>query len=226
MRESVLSGGDYMGRNTIAGYLLAGGENKRMQGEEKAFLMYRGIPFWKQIVEKMKLTGKIYISVAAKSGNRSLARNCFENFDLIEDLYEKKGPLGGILSGLSVCEEDALLVMPCDMPECREERIVELVQNYLEYGMPVFFQDGEYKLPFPGIYTKDMIPAMERMLQEKKYRMQDLLQVKEIGICHIQRPGMREELKNINTVEEYKELLDDNDKKGDRIFAGSNKNNR
>ena len=148
MRESVLSGGDYMGRNTIAGYLLAGGENKRMQGEEKAFLMYRGIPFWKQIVEKMKLTGKIYISVAAKSGNRSLARNCFENFDLIEDLYEKKGPLGGILSGLSAKK---MRFSSCHVI-CRnvgKRELWNLCRIIWNMGCLYFFRTGNINFHFP-----------------------------------------------------------------------------
>lgn len=205
-----------MGRKRIAGYILAGGENKRMRGRKKAFLQYKGKPFWKWIVEAMDMTDEIYISVAGKEEYEFDGEYCFEKYQLVEDLYEKRGPLGGILSGLSICEEFALLIMPCDMIGCRKETLDELVEVYQKYKMPVFYKEKDNVLPFPGIYTKSMLPIINEMMKDRNYKLRDLLRTERIPIVYLEKQGIQENMKNVNTLEEYEELINDNDSRSNR----------
>lgn len=205
-----------MGRNKIAGLILAGGENKRMHGRKKAFLQYKEKPFWKWIAAVMNETDKIYISVARKTDYELYGESCFEKFQLVEDLYEKRGPLGGILSGLSICEENALLVMPCDMIGCTHKIIEELISTFQKNGNPVFYKDKDIVLPFPGIYTKSMIPQIEEMIENRNYRLRDLIQKNTPAISYLRRQEIQKMLKNVNTLEEYEELLHDSNRGSNR----------
>lgn len=205
-----------MGKNRIAGLILAGGENKRMHGRKKAFLQYKEKPFWKWIAEAMEETDQIYISVARKKDDDFCKEAYFEKFRLVEDLYEKKGPLGGILSGLSVCEEKALLVMPCDMIGCTPKIIEDLITEFQKNETPVFYKDNDMILPFPGIYTKNMISQIEEMIENGNYRLRDLIQANTSVVSFLTRPGIQGMLKNVNTLEEYEELLHDSDRGSDR----------
>lgn len=205
-----------MGRKRIAGFILAGGENKRMHGRKKALLQYEEKPFWKWIVETMGKTDEIYISVAKKSDYELYGEYCFEKYQLVEDLYEKRGPLGGILSGLSICKENALLVMPCDMIGCTKEILDELIEVFQKEGTPTFYKEKDIVLPFPGIYTKGMIPVIKEMMKKRNYRLRDLIQTNSIPVSYLVKQGIQETLKNVNTLEEYEELLHDSDRGSNR----------
>lgn len=205
-----------MGRKRIAGFILAGGENKRMHGRNKALLQYEEKPFWKWIVETMYKTDEIYISVAKKSDYELYGEYCFEKYQLVEDLYERRGPLGGILSGLSICKENALLVMPCDMIGCTKEMVDELIEVFQKDGTPAFYKEKDIVLPFPGIYTKSMIPVIKEMMKKRNYKLRDLIQTNSIPVSYLEKHGIQEILKNVNTLEEYEELLHDSDRGSNR----------
>ena len=51
---------------------------------------------------------------------------------MVEDRWREIGPIGGIASGLVSCEEDALLVMACDMPMIDTESVQRLLDTYRE----------------------------------------------------------------------------------------------
>ena len=56
-----------MEKQNIATLILMGGQNKRMKGEHKAFLMYNQKTFLDTIVEHLSSFSKIYLSVTDKN---------------------------------------------------------------------------------------------------------------------------------------------------------------
>ena len=99
------------------------------------------------------------------------------------------------------CREDAVLVAPCDMIFLSEASIEKLKSAYEETGKPVLFE-GEF-LPLPGVYTKSMLPRMERHLESGDYRLKSLWEKEDY--VTVKGPG-KEELRNINRIEEYRKL--------------------
>ena len=70
---------------------------------------------------------------------------------------------------------------------------------------PVFLiRDGK-RCPFPGIYTKEMLPWIRRQLERKDYKLKNLLnEIEEKIVClEDERDGGG----NINTEEEYRAYL-------------------
>lgn len=180
---------------TIAGLILMGGKNRRMGGEKKAFLTDEGKPFYQCVANAMPWMSRIYLSVEDKSHYEEM------EYPMLADLYQGIGPMGGICSSLKQCEEDALLVLPCDMPRIRPSLIEQLLEVWKTEEKPAFIYDGGRPQPLIGIYTKECIPVMEDMIKAENYRMVSLLD----KISHRKVKVLADEsvFFNVNTKEEY-----------------------
>lgn len=193
-------------RNDLAGYILAGGRGKRMGGRQKLYLRYQGkyLSLW--VMEALRSLEDFYISVA------EIPKETVGNAGWITDLYKEAGPLGGILSGLLQCPQEALFVVPCDTFGLDEEMVETLIREYERSGRPVFYRTETGPEPFPGIYTKEMIPVMERQHTAGNYRMKSLFETQEAKkYTFLDGPKQLEKLVNLNTEQEYRRLQRRND---------------
>ena len=150
---AVIKKKDRIMEKEIAGYILAGGDNRRMAGRKKALLTYQNQTFYAHIRERMPAFKNVYLSVEQAAPYEAL------DADLVIDQYADMGPLGGILSGLEKCGEDALLVVPCDMIPFPGDMALWMAEQYRKTGRPVIPCEKGRNLSFPGIYTKEMWPA-------------------------------------------------------------------
>lgn len=182
----------------IAGVILAGGRNSRMDGEKKLFLEYKGELFYQLIAKALGPSGKIFLSVDHKEPYENLG------FPLILDQYSSIGPMGGIYTSLKECREEALLVFSCDIPLVEKRLAEELLMQFYKTENPVFAQTAKRVHPLVGIYTKPMLLPMEKMIESGDFRMMNLLdQVKHDLVTG---EGFENMLKNINTKEDYESL--------------------
>ena len=113
---------------------------------DKLFLKYQGkyLALW--TIEALFMLDTWYVSVA------EIPKEPMGKARWIRDVYEDIGPMGGILSGLIRCREEALLVVPCDTFGVDASMGRRLLDAYERTGRPVFFQDRNKIFPFPGIY--------------------------------------------------------------------------
>ena len=193
-------------RTDLAGYILAGGRGKRMGGRQKLYLQYQGkyLSLW--TMEILRSLENFYISVA------EIPEDPVGSAGWITDLYKEAGPLGGIMSGLLLCPQDALFVVPCDTFGLDEEMAETLIREYERSGRPVFYRTEKGPEPFPGIYTKAMIPVMERQRTAGNYRMKCLFET-EVAKEYTFLDGTKQlkKLVNLNTEQEYRRLQRRND---------------
>lgn len=193
-------------RTDLAGYILAGGRGKRMGGRQKLYLQYQGkyLSLW--TMEILRSLENFYISVA------EIPEDPVGSAGWITDLYKEAGPLGGIMSGLLLCPQDALFVVPCDTFGLDEEMAETLIREYERSGRPVFYRTEKGPEPFPGIYTKAMIPVMERQRTAGNYRMKSLFETEEAkGYTFLDGTKQLKKLVNLNTEQEYRRLQRRND---------------
>lgn len=189
------------GKSDIAGYILAGGKGRRMGGKEKLYLQYEGKYLALRTMEALDMLENHYISVA------DIPKIRIRNAQWITDLYKDEGPLGGILSGLLQCPEKALFVVPCDMFGLERNLAERMIQAYIRKGKPVFLKGREEMSPFPGIYTKEMIPIMERQRTLENYRMRSLFEMEEAKeYIYLNETEVLVKLVNLNTEEDLQRL--------------------
>ena len=108
----------------IAGYLMTGGKNRRMDGKKKLFLELEGKSFLESILDALQGFDKIYLSVEDQAPYECL------DLPMIVDEIPEIGPIGGIYSRLKACEEEALFVVACDMPFVTKEAVRRLLDVF------------------------------------------------------------------------------------------------
>ncbi|AJH00207.1 molybdopterin-guanine dinucleotide biosynthesis protein MobA [Clostridium beijerinckii] len=186
----------------ICALVLSGGRNTRMNGRNKAFLSYEHKAFIQNIIDVLSEFKNVYISVDNKEKYSNL------NYKLIEDEYKEIGPIGGIYSSLKKIQEDYVFVTACDMPKLNKEFVEFLVNEITEDDMCVVVKDSKDRLyPLGGIYSKKIMPIVKMMIDNKDYKLGNLIKNVNGRIIPLSDMGFdREVLMNINSPDEYQRL--------------------
>lgn len=182
----------------IAGYILTGGKNTRMNGNKKLFLTFHGIPFYEYILQAFHILPKIYLSVEAEDPYKTL------HIPMVTDIYPDIGPIGGIYSGLRTCPEDALFVTACDMPLIDHHIVSKVLNAYEKHPDTItIIKTGERIHPLFGIYPKTVLPLLVQMIRKKDYKVKNLFSHTDISVIELEQ---KEVMENINTRKEYEQL--------------------
>lgn len=152
--------------------ILAGGKSSRM-GADKVWLSWQGKTFFSHLLEKTTNYGFSEILVSA---NEQLACYAQYSVTVVADRYTNCGPLGGLHAALQVGTADYFFVVSCDMP-LFQFSVAAACQKALgkETQVVVPVTAGR-KQPLAALYHKSCLPVIEKLLQEKTYKIQALLE--------------------------------------------------
>lgn len=176
--------------------ILAGGKSSRM-GTDKALLEIDGKKFIKKLCEELDSFEEKIIA----RGNRSDIQDV--SWDIISDIYQERGPIGGLHAVLSACKSDAMFCVSCDMPYLQMHLAKELC-GYMKEGVDAVIavtEDGR-KHPLCGVYRKTVLPVIEEQILTGNNRMMAFFDKITVDFVTIQ-PQNSSQLKNINTPDDY-----------------------
>ena len=189
----------------IGALILMGGKNSRMNGNVKGLLKIKNSTFLEKIQETLNDFSSIYLSINDKFSKEQ--KQNFENmgFKVIEDIYKEIGPLGGIYSSLLNCKEEYLFITACDMPFITKNSIEVLCNKVDKNTDGVVFYDKNNKLyPLGAIYSKNVLPIIEEMIEKKYYKLSYLIEKSNFVKINIEKTDIPlKVLSNINTLQEY-----------------------
>lgn len=189
----------------IGALILMGGKNSRMNGNVKGLLKIKNSTFLEKIQETLNDFSSIYLSINDKFSEEQ--KQNFENmgFKIIEDIYKEIGPLGGIYSSLLNCKEEYLFITACDMPFITKNSIEVLCNKVDKNTDGVVFYDKNNKLyPLGAIYSKNVLPIIEEMIEKKYYKLSYLVEKSNFVKINIEKTDIPlKVLSNINTLQEY-----------------------
>ena len=181
---------------TIATVILTGGMARRFGGRRKLFLPYEGRTFLSHITEAFRGFDKIYLSVDTPEPFADLG------YPTVSDKYPACGPLGGIVSAMESCEEEALFVAACDMPFVTREAVQSILDCYKEHHGIVLASSGEHGIePLFGIYPRTILPEAQKMLADGNYKTRCLFE--KLKGTAVMVPNASRQFRNINSPEEY-----------------------
>ena len=182
-----------------------GGKNSRMIGNVKGLLKIKNSTFLEKIQETLNDFSSIYLSINDKFSKEQ--KQNFENmgFKIIEDIYKEIGPLGGIYSSLLNCKEEYLFITACDMPFITKNSIEVLCNKVDKNTDGVVFYDKNNKLyPLGAIYSKNVLPIIEEMIEKKYYKLSYLIEKSNFVKINIEKTDIPlKVISNINTLQEY-----------------------
>ena len=179
--------------------ILSGGKNTRMNYKTKAFLEFRGNTFIERTLDAISDYEQKIISCNDVEKYKE-----FEDMALLVlDKFKEIGPIGGIYSSLKESEFQYSLVIASDMPFLNKEVLNHLGNYAFNNDALIPIVDGKIQ-PLCGIYKKDILSVIEKMINKKDYRLKNLLFNIDTKYINI---NDKDNFSNINTVEEYEKLI-------------------
>ena len=155
--------------NNTIGAILAGGKSSRF-GTNKAFAQIDGICMIERVEKVLcSLFRKVIIIADASDQYEYLGHEVFQ------DIIKGSGPLGGILTALSVTEAKAVFTVACDMPFINKNLIrymCNLRQDGVDAVLPLVKGKPE---PLFAIYSAGCLSFIKGALSMGNFKIADFL---------------------------------------------------
>lgn len=115
-------------KRNITGLLLAGGRGQRMEGADKGLLPLDGEPLALHVLRRLR--PQVAGLMISANRNADLYRQWAPV--VADDLPGQRGPLAGVLAGLSNCLTEWMAVAPCDLPALPDDVVARLIAGRSE----------------------------------------------------------------------------------------------
>ncbi|CUS96810.1 molybdenum cofactor guanylyltransferase [Candidatus Chrysopegis kryptomonas] len=150
------------------GAVLAGGKSKRF-GSDKRFLKLGERTLIEIACDKIRANFERRYLVLDKDSNFEVP-----DFIILRDKIDNRGPLVGVYSTLiEMVECFGCVFVPVDMPFIPNE-LLQFMSTLSDYdAVYIKFSDKIY--PFPGYYSKRLIPLIESLIDFGKLSLKELL---------------------------------------------------
>ena len=147
-----------MSKQGVTVVILAGGQGRRMGGQDKGWVEYEGKPMIQHILEKLTPQADEVIIIANRNQQdyRALGVSVFSDY-----LEGFQGPLVGIATGLKESQYDQVVFVPCDGPFISSELVKTFVEQYQRFKKPVVVAtDGKRLQPMVVMIEKQLLPKL------------------------------------------------------------------
>jgi molybdopterin-guanine dinucleotide biosynthesis protein A len=190
---------------TIAGFILAGGESRRM-GTDKSRLVLNGESFVERIAAELA-TVTSNVTVVGKETNSTPA------LQHVPDIFPKWGALGGVHAALASCEAEWCLIVACDFPFVTAELFARLASLREGFEAVAPIQNDGIPQPLCSLYqTECCLERAEELINSGERKPIALLQsvrTRWVPFAEIQDlPGAERYFDNINTPEDYVRIVE------------------
>jgi len=193
-----------IGMTDFSALVLCGGQGRRMGGEDKGLLLWRGKPMIQWITQTLRpLTDELITSC-----NRNLdSYRAYGDAIVTDSDTDYPGPLAGIRAGLAISRHDYLLVLPCDAPLVDTNLLLALIEcAKTEVNRPVMVRQNGVWQPLFCVIPKQLSAAIERAWNEGQRSPRELLLSLNARALDCDANDIR--LSNVNTLEQLNEHLE------------------
>jgi molybdenum cofactor guanylyltransferase len=147
----------------ITAVILAGGQGRRMGGQDKGLIEFDGKPLAAILVEKLGQQGVDIIINA----NRNHDQYQKLGFPVISDkLEDYQGPLAGFASAMTAVNSKFILTLPCDGPLLSDDYVARFIASYTRTAAPVHVAfDGDRLQPVHALIKVDLLTSLNQFLE-------------------------------------------------------------
>lgn len=154
----------------VSGIILAGGKSQRL-GRNKAFEKISGEQLICTVNRKLReVAGEIIIVTSRETSNFDYPPEA----KVLVDIVPGKGPLSGILTGLSATVSECSVVAACDMPFINVQLLRYLIERSPGYDAVVPHSSADTIEPLCAVYSKRCINALKRNLESGRLDIRSL----------------------------------------------------
>ncbi len=138
--------------------VLAGGEARRANGQEKYFFTYEGKTFIERLVGS--LSGVVdEIVIVARDPVQCTRFEKISNVTCISDIRQGLGPIGGLHAGSLAAGGDLIFVSACDMPSVNAGVVSYLFRAIGQYDAAIPRWNEQMLEPLHAVYRRTALLA-------------------------------------------------------------------
>jgi len=189
----------------MAAIILAGGQSRRMR-REKPLLPVCGRTLIETVIEQIR---PCFATILVSAGDKD--RFAFLGLPVVEDEAPGQGPLPAILTALRASPCRRNFVMACDIPVIDVPFLETILALAPAHDIVVpRYRDGKFE-PLFAAYDRGIIPVIARQIAGGDFKISSLFQA-----CRTRFVPMdgQEWFRNLNTIEEYHDYLENQKKRG------------
>jgi molybdenum cofactor guanylyltransferase len=176
----------------ISGFVLAGGQSRRM-GVDKAMLAFRGETLIQHAAE----------IVGEAAGNVTIIgppeRYAWLGLQVIPDERPGFGPLGGVVTALSISEAEWALVVGCDLPNIDAGLLRRLIALTTADSHCIVPESPNGLEPLCAVWHRSALPQLRCALAAERLKMKMVVRELNARIYPVADPRL---FRNINTPED------------------------
>ena len=186
----------------ITAVVLAGGQGRRMGGQDKGLIEFNGRALVAILLDQLKQQ----ISSILINANRNLERYQAMGYPVVSDqLDDYQGPLAGFACAMTAVDTDFILTLPCDGPSLAADYVARFITSQERTGAPICVaDDGERLQPVHALIKVDLLSSLNAFLDsgdrkiDRWYAMHDFAQT-DFSDC-------ADMFRNINTPSDQQSL--------------------
>jgi molybdenum cofactor guanylyltransferase len=190
-------------KSDVTGVILAGGQARRMGGQDKGLVMLDGKPMVEIIIDVFKpQTTKLLINA-----NRNHDRYSQYGLELVADeLSGYCGPLAGMASALKAINTDYMVTAPCDSPFIPLDLVQRLADALENKSTEISVaHDGERIQPVFCMLKKTLLQSLTDYLAAGERKIDRWFKQHDFAIADFS--DKPETFDNINTLEDVESAL-------------------
>ncbi|MDH3759808.1 MAG: molybdenum cofactor guanylyltransferase [Gammaproteobacteria bacterium] len=146
----------------ITAVILAGGQGRRMNGQDKGLLEFNGETLIAILLRELERQAVATVINA----NRNLDRYRAYGPPVISDrLLDYQGPLAGFASAMDFVDSDFILTLPCDGPLIADDYVARFIDSQKQSGASICVAfDGERLQPVHALMRTDLLASLNQFL--------------------------------------------------------------
>ncbi len=154
----------------FSGVLIAGGRSTRMK-EDKASLLFNGIPMWRHQIAILEQAGAsdIFISGPPDGPWKGGSWRSFP------DKPPQSGPICGLLAALLQSRHSLTACLAVDMPGMKAGYMRGLIEEAAKFKTSVVPRMNGRWEPLAAAYHRDILPVILKRMEVSQHSLQELL---------------------------------------------------
>jgi molybdopterin-guanine dinucleotide biosynthesis protein A len=186
----------------ITGIVLAGGQGRRMGGEDKGLVDFQGRPLIAWVIDALEPQ----VDAIIINANRNPERYAEFGYPVVADALDGfQGPLAGFASGMERARTPLALTVPCDGPLLPADLADRLAKGLHAQGAEIAVaHNGERMQPVYALLKTSLLSSLQRFLAEGERKIDRwYLRHRTVNVDFSDRP---ETFANINSPEDRRAL--------------------
>jgi len=165
----------------VTSIILAGGRNLRL-GRSKALETIGDKSLIERVAQRLRPLTNQYLIVTSQE-RFELPDAC--KAEILTDIYEGKGPLAGIYTGLLASRSSHSIVVACDMPFLNIELLRYMLELSRDFDAVVPRLEERMIEPLHAVYSRSCLSNMKMRLESNQLKVYSFLDT--INVRYVER---------------------------------------